>query len=145
LSSSVLADQRNCTTAILGLAKEFKSELFIETGRARRQSTYILRKYLPSASIISVELTNDSDAAFAEDRDARYEVPDFFEDYFLTDDPAYVEELKHLDKKALAVVVIGRGPFQSKNKPRKGYGPTLGIFVPSPGDAKRYALARLSV
>ena len=191
--------------AILGLAKEFDTELFIETGRARGQSTYILGKYLPSASIISVDLTKDNDAAFAEDRvaslrnvelvygdaftvvpnlikahssksiallidgpkyvpalellqscfrgsdnikvgfihdlskdrDARYEVPDFFENYFFTDDPVYVEEFKHLDKKVFGGSGNWRGPFQSKNKPRKSYGPTLGIFVPSPGDEKR--------
>ena len=56
-----------------------------------------------------------------------------------------VNEFKHLDKKIFGGSGNWRGPFQGKNKPRKSYGPTLGIFVPSPGDEKRFALARLSV
>ena len=43
-------------------------EVFIETGRARGQSTYMLAKYLPEVEIHSVELRDTPDEAFARTR-----------------------------------------------------------------------------
>lgn len=63
-------------------------EVFIETGRARAQSTVMLAKYLPHVEIHSVELRNDADAQFGQERagwwpnvtmyegDGRYWLPD---------------------------------------------------------------------
>jgi hypothetical protein len=39
-------------------------ETFIESGRARAQSTYMLAKYLPHVEIHSIELRDDQDARF---------------------------------------------------------------------------------
>ena len=53
---------------VLGLSRELKIDLFIESGRARGQSTYLLAKYLPDVEIHSFERKRNADAAFAEQR-----------------------------------------------------------------------------
>lgn len=45
-------------------------ETFIESGRARAQSTYMLAKYLPHVEIHSIELRNDADAQYGRQRAA---------------------------------------------------------------------------
>lgn len=53
---------------IIGLAKAYSIDLFIESGRARGQSTYLLAKYLPDVEIHSIERSRDNDAIYAERR-----------------------------------------------------------------------------
>lgn len=53
---------------ILGVAHALGIDLFLESGRARGQSTYLLGKYLPSVDIHSFEFKRDEDAAFCERR-----------------------------------------------------------------------------
>jgi len=45
-------------------------ETFIESGRARAQSTYMLAKYLPHVEIHSIEMRDDPDAQFGRQRAA---------------------------------------------------------------------------
>jgi hypothetical protein len=56
--------------AVIGLAKELNLDLFIESGRARGFSTYILAKYLGTqgVEIHSFERRRDDDAIYAETR-----------------------------------------------------------------------------
>lgn len=53
---------------ILGLAKAYNIDLFIESGRARGQSTYLLAKHLPNAHIDSVERVSSADETYARQR-----------------------------------------------------------------------------
>lgn len=43
-------------------------ETFVESGRARAQSAYMLAKYLPHVEIHSIELRNDADAQYGRQR-----------------------------------------------------------------------------
>lgn len=53
---------------ILYLAHRLKIERFIESGRARAQSTYLLAKYLPHVMVHSVEARDGEDQAFGRAR-----------------------------------------------------------------------------
>lgn len=57
---------------IVYTARRLGIEVFIESGRARGQSTYMLAKYLPSVEIHSVEMRNHPDEDFARARLAGY-------------------------------------------------------------------------
>lgn len=52
---------------VVALARAYDIELFIESGRARGQSTKIIAKYLPEVEVHSFELHRDDDAAYAEE------------------------------------------------------------------------------
>lgn len=56
--------------AVCGLCKQLDVEVVIESGRARGQSTYTLARFFEGTPthIVSLELTRDADAAFAEER-----------------------------------------------------------------------------
>ena len=54
---------------VISTARRLGIEVFIESGRARGQSTYMLAKYLPNAEIYSVDARpNHPDEAFARER-----------------------------------------------------------------------------
>ncbi len=54
---------------IISVARQLEIEVFVESGRARGQSTYMLAKYLPDAEIVSIEVSPDHpDEAFARER-----------------------------------------------------------------------------
>lgn len=53
---------------MLGVCRELKIDVIVESGRARGQSTYLLAKYLPDVEIFSVDRQRDGDTLFAEDR-----------------------------------------------------------------------------
>ena len=53
---------------IIYIAQKLEIERFIESGRARAQSTYILAKYLPDIEIHSIEMREGEDADFGRQR-----------------------------------------------------------------------------
>lgn len=53
---------------IIRTVRELGIEVFLESGRARGQSTYMLSKYLPEVAIYSVEARRDADAEFGRQR-----------------------------------------------------------------------------
>jgi hypothetical protein len=53
---------------IIHTAKRLGIEVFIESGRARAQSTYMLARYLPDVEIHSIEGRDDADARFGVQR-----------------------------------------------------------------------------
>jgi hypothetical protein len=61
----------------------------------------------------------------------------YFSDPFLTDDAEFVERFGHLDAPIFAATERGEGhwrPFHNGRADQASYGPTMGIFVPSPAD-----------
>jgi hypothetical protein len=54
---------------IIGASRDLGIEVFVESGRARGQSTYMLAKYLPNVTVHSIEAnTKHPDEAFARER-----------------------------------------------------------------------------
>lgn len=58
---------------IIHTAQRLGIEVFIESGRARGQSTYMLAKYLPDVRIESIEFRDGPDEVFARQRLAEFE------------------------------------------------------------------------
>jgi hypothetical protein len=64
----------------------------------------------------------------------------YFDDPFFTDDAEFVEKFSYLDEPVFAATDAGEGhwrPNRNGARTQASYGPTLGVFIPTPDDRER--------